>query len=168
MVSKWWHARSIGCIWDVWCALHEGQAETSAPRFLKYCSLRLCRASICRGNKRRRIHHRPGYRRCRNSSGCLRPYDWRRRMDGENTSTLVCACVRACACVIECLWLRACVCVFGCMCVRVWFGNEFGRCRGNAWTMCEFHDSSCNGFGDIWWTYTTVVVFRLSSMHTYR
>ena len=20
------------------------------------------------------------------------------------------------------------------------------------WTMCEFHDSTCNGFGDNWWT----------------
>ena len=20
------------------------------------------------------------------------------------------------------------------------------------WTMCEFHESTCNGFGDIWWT----------------
>ena len=20
------------------------------------------------------------------------------------------------------------------------------------WTMCEFHDANCNGFGDIWWT----------------
>ena len=20
------------------------------------------------------------------------------------------------------------------------------------WTMCEFHDSNGNGFGDIWWT----------------
>ena len=26
------------------------------------------------------------------------------------------------------------------------------RCRGNMWTMCEFHDSNCNGFGDMWWT----------------
>ena len=23
---------------------------------------------------------------------------------------------------------------------------------GNTWTMCEFHESTCNGFGDIWWT----------------
>ena len=20
------------------------------------------------------------------------------------------------------------------------------------WSMCEFHESTCNGFGDIWWT----------------
>ena len=20
------------------------------------------------------------------------------------------------------------------------------------WTMCEFHNSNCNGLGDIWWT----------------
>ena len=30
--------------------------------------------------------------------------------------------------------------------------NEFDRCRGNTWTMCEFHDSNGNGLGDIWWT----------------
>ena len=30
--------------------------------------------------------------------------------------------------------------------------NEFYRCRGNTLTMCEFHESTCNGFGDIWWT----------------
>ena len=22
----------------------------------------------------------------------------------------------------------------------------------NTWTMCEFHDCNCNGFGDMWWT----------------
>ena len=32
------------------------------------------------------------------------------------------------------------------------FWNDFLRCRGNTWTMCEFHDSNCNGFGDMWWT----------------
>ena len=32
------------------------------------------------------------------------------------------------------------------------FWNECFRCRGNTWTMCEFHDSNCNGFGDMWWT----------------
>ncbi len=32
------------------------------------------------------------------------------------------------------------------------FWNEFYRCRGNTLTMCEFHESTCNGFGDIWWT----------------
>ena len=32
------------------------------------------------------------------------------------------------------------------------FLNEFDRCLGNAWTMCEFHDFNANGFGDIWWT----------------
>ena len=32
------------------------------------------------------------------------------------------------------------------------FLNEFYRCRGNTLTMCEFHESTCNGFGDIWWT----------------
>ena len=31
-------------------------------------------------------------------------------------------------------------------------GNEFVRCRGNTWTMCEFHDSNGNGLGDMWWT----------------
>ena len=30
--------------------------------------------------------------------------------------------------------------------------REFYRCRGNRLTMCEFHKSICNGFGDIWWT----------------
>ena len=30
--------------------------------------------------------------------------------------------------------------------------NEFVRCRGNTWTMCEFRDSNGNGLGDIWWT----------------
>ena len=30
--------------------------------------------------------------------------------------------------------------------------EAFYRCRGNAWTMCEFHGSNGNGFGDIWWT----------------
>ena len=29
---------------------------------------------------------------------------------------------------------------------------EFDHCRGNTWTMCEFHESTCNGFGDIWGT----------------
>ena len=32
------------------------------------------------------------------------------------------------------------------------FFNEFYRCRGNTLTMCEFHESTCNRFGDIWWT----------------
>ena len=32
------------------------------------------------------------------------------------------------------------------------FWNELYRCRGNTLTMCEFHESTCNGFGDIWWT----------------
>ena len=32
------------------------------------------------------------------------------------------------------------------------FWNDFLRCRGNTWTMCEFQESNCNGFGDIWWT----------------
>ena len=22
--------------------------------------------------------------------------------------------------------------------------------------MCEFHESTCNGFGDIWWTYNAI------------
>ena len=26
------------------------------------------------------------------------------------------------------------------------------RCRGNTWTVCKFHGSNGNGFGDIWWT----------------
>ena len=30
------------------------------------------------------------------------------------------------------------------------FFNEFYRCRGNTWTVCEFHGSNGNGFGDIW------------------
>ena len=33
----------------------------------------------------------------------------------------------------------------------IFFLNEFYRCRGNTLTMCEFHESTCNGFGDIWW-----------------
>ena len=32
------------------------------------------------------------------------------------------------------------------------FLNEFYRCRGNTLTMREFHEYTCNGFGDIWWT----------------
>ena len=32
------------------------------------------------------------------------------------------------------------------------FQNQFGRCRGNTWTMREFHDSNGNGFEDISWT----------------
>ena len=32
------------------------------------------------------------------------------------------------------------------------FCKEFYRCRGNTLTMCTFHESTCNGFGDIWWT----------------
>ena len=32
------------------------------------------------------------------------------------------------------------------------FFNEFYRCRGNTLTMCESHESTCNGFGYIWWT----------------
>ena len=36
--------------------------------------------------------------------------------------------------------------------VIFFFGNEFYRCRGNTLTMCEFHESTYNGFGDIWWT----------------
>ena len=35
---------------------------------------------------------------------------------------------------------------------KIGFENEFDRCRGNTWTMHEFHDSNGNGFGDIWWT----------------
>ena len=34
----------------------------------------------------------------------------------------------------------------------VFFFNEFYRCRGNTVTMCKFHESTCKGFGDIWWT----------------
>ena len=34
----------------------------------------------------------------------------------------------------------------------IFFFNELYRCRGNTLTMCEFHESSCNGFRDIWWT----------------
>ena len=30
--------------------------------------------------------------------------------------------------------------------------KELYRCRGNTLTMCEFHESTCKGFGDIWWT----------------
>ena len=29
------------------------------------------------------------------------------------------------------------------------FWNEFYRCRGNTLTMCELHESTCNGFRDI-------------------
>ena len=28
--------------------------------------------------------------------------------------------------------------------------NGVGRITVNKWTMCEFHDSNGNGFGDIW------------------
>ena len=35
---------------------------------------------------------------------------------------------------------------------KIGFVNEFDCCRGNMWTMCEFHDSNGNGFGDIGWT----------------
>ena len=31
-------------------------------------------------------------------------------------------------------------------------GFEIDHCRCNTWTMCEFHESTCKGFGDIWWT----------------
>ena len=33
-----------------------------------------------------------------------------------------------------------------------WTVKFFYRCRGNMLTMCEFHEYTCNGFGDIWWT----------------
>ena len=35
---------------------------------------------------------------------------------------------------------------------KIGFENEFDHCRGNTWTMCEFHESTCNGLVDIWWT----------------
>ena len=35
---------------------------------------------------------------------------------------------------------------------KIFCWNEIYRCRGNTLTMCEFHESTCNGFGDIWWT----------------
>ena len=35
---------------------------------------------------------------------------------------------------------------------KIGFEYEFDHCRGNTWTMCEFHDSSGNDFGDVWWT----------------
>ena len=53
------------------------------------------------------------------------------------------------------------------------FWNEFYRCRGNTLTMCEFHESTFNGFGDIWWTdnpiyfssiYRTRLIMRIINM----
>ena len=35
--------------------------------------------------------------------------------------------------------------------------------RGS-WTMCEFHESTCNGYGDIWWTDNPIY---FSSIDTY-
>ena len=29
---------------------------------------------------------------------------------------------------------------------------NFKKNISNTLTMCEFHESTCNGFGDIWWT----------------
>ena len=37
------------------------------------------------------------------------------------------------------------------------------------WTMCEFHDSNCNGFGDKWWTdkctYFSSILLHLCNAH---
>ena len=42
--------------------------------------------------------------------------------------------------------------------------DEFDHCRGNTWTICEFHESTCNCFGDIWWTDNPIY---FSSIDTY-
>ena len=49
---------------------------------------------------------------------------------------------------------------------KICFENECLRCRGNMWTMCEFHDCICNGLGDTWWTdkctyFSSIVVVKL-------
>ena len=47
--------------------------------------------------------------------------------------------------------VSACYCIP--QCVRLIAGDWcLDHCRGNTWMICEFHDSSGNGFGDIWWT----------------
>ncbi len=37
------------------------------------------------------------------------------------------------------------------------------HCRRNTWTMCEFHESTCNGFGDIWWTDNPIYFINVRS-----
>ena len=55
------------------------------------------------------------------------------------------------------VWVRCRLAVFvfnkiDTMDIKIGFENEFDRCRGNTWTMCEFRDSNGNGFRDICWT----------------
>ena len=47
------------------------------------------------------------------------------------------------------------------------FLNEFYRCRGNTLTMCEFHESTCNGFGDIWWTDNPIYFSSIDIKYNY-
>ena len=41
------------------------------------------------------------------------------------------------------------------------------HCLGNTWTMCEFHESTCNGFGDIWWTDNPIYFSRIDTYMTF-
>ena len=39
------------------------------------------------------------------------------------------------------------------------------------WAMCEFHESICNGFGDIWWTdnpiyFSSIDIVTATWVHT--
>ena len=42
--------------------------------------------------------------------------------------------------------------------------KKFDHCRGNTLTMCEFHESTCNGFGDIWWTDNPIYFSSIDSI----
>ena len=35
---------------------------------------------------------------------------------------------------------------------KIGFEMNMNVADGNTWTVCEFHGSNGNGFGDIWWT----------------
>ena len=35
---------------------------------------------------------------------------------------------------------------------KIGFEMNLNVADGNTWTVCEFHGSNGNGFGDIWWT----------------
>ena len=47
---------------------------------------------------------------------------------------------------------------------KIGFKNEFDRCRGNTWTVCEFHGSNVNGFGD-WWTDNPIYFSSIDLVH---
>ena len=34
--------------------------------------------------------------------------------------------------------------------------------------MCEFHESTCNGFGDIWWTDNPIYFSSIDTFYRYR